>query len=42
MLPASTTQYNITVMRGIAYTASIFGENILGNGTNTSIVICML
>ncbi len=32
----------LTIQKGINYTVTGYGENILGNGTNTSIMICML
>ena len=32
----------LTIQRGINYTVTGFGENIIGNGSNTSIVLCML
>ena len=41
IIPADTTQYyNDTIMRGVNYTISVLGENIIGNGTANSIMIC--
>ena len=31
----------LTIQRGINYTVTGFGENIIGNGSTTSTVICM-
>ena len=39
-LSADTTQYDDTIMRGANYTISVLGENIIGNGTINSIMIC--